>query len=56
MMQGSSRTIGCVMAHSKTRPAREKGTEQKSTCGGENLDHSVDSAQFLAFTRQCYIK
>ena len=49
--QGSSRTIGCVMAHSKTRPARREPTEQKPTRAGGNLDCSVDSARFLAFTR-----
>ena len=54
--QGSSRTIGCVMAHSKMWPARGEPTEQKPTCAGGNLDYSVDSARFLAFTRQRYIK
>ena len=47
--QGSSRTIGCVMAHSRTRPARGRLTKQSSTCGGGNLDSSVHSARFLAF-------
>ena len=42
---------GCVMAHSKTRPARAGQTVQTSTRGGGNLDFSVDSARFLAFTR-----
>ena len=49
--QGSSRTIGCVMAHSKMRPARGEPTAQKPTRAGRNLDCSVDSARFLAFTR-----
>ena len=46
----SSRTIGCVMAHAKTRPARGEPTQQKSAHGGGNLDRSV-VARFLAFTR-----
>ena len=33
--QGSSRTKGCMMAHSKTRPELGEQTEQNSTCGGE---------------------
>ena len=49
--QGPPHTIGCVMAHSKTWPARGEPTEQNSTCGGGNVDRSVDSAWFLAFTR-----
>ena len=49
--QRSSRTIGCVMARSNMRHARGGPTEQTSTLGGGNLDRSVDSAWFLAFTR-----
>ena len=49
--QGSSHTIGCAMAHSKTRPARGEPTEQISMSGGEILDSSVESARFLAFIR-----
>ena len=49
--QGSSRSKGCVMAYSKTRPARGEPTEQNLTCGGEILNRSVDSARFLACTR-----
>ena len=43
--QESSRAIGCVMAQSKTRPARGEPTEQNSTRGWGDLDRSVDSAR-----------
>ena len=33
--QGSSRTIGCVMAHSKTRNARREPTQQNQCMEGE---------------------
>ena len=49
--QRSSRTLGCVIAHSKTRPARGEPTAQNSMRGGGIVDSSVDSARFLAFTR-----
>ena len=54
--QGSSCPKGCVMARLKTRPAHKEPTEQNSTCGGGTHDCSVDSALFLAFTRQRDIK
>ena len=38
--QWSLCTIGCMMAHSKTRPARGEPTGQNSTCGRGNLDRS----------------
>ena len=49
--QGKSPTIGCMMAHLKTQPVRGEQTEQNSRWGGGNLDCSVHSSQFLAFTR-----
>ena len=39
------------MAHSKMLHEHGEPTKQNSMCGGENLDCSVDSVQFLAFTR-----
>ena len=45
--KGSSRAVECVMAHSKTRPARGEQTQQNSAHGGGNLDCSIQ----LSFSR-----
>ena len=41
---------GCVMAHSKTLPARGEQTEQNSTSERGNLDCSVHSASRFGFS------
>ena len=46
--QGSSRQRGCVMAHSKTLPARGEPNEQNSMCGGGIL---IVQAIQLGFSR-----
>ena len=50
MMSRITAHKGCVMAHSKTLPAREEQTEQNSTSEGGNLDFSVDSASLFGFS------
>ena len=49
MMSRITAHKGCVMAHSKTLPARGEQTEQNSTSEGGNLDCSVHSASRFGF-------